>query len=247
MEPDFYANYFEVEGKHWWFRGRNAIFTRLLASAGLPRPDESKVLDFGCGTGAFLEHLDRFGTVYALDGDRSAVEFCHARGRDEVVFVEPGAPVPYPDETFDLVTALDVVEHIDDDIGALREMRRVLKPGGHLFVAVPAFMFLWGDQDEISQHKRRYRRTQLDAAIRAAGLTVERSSYFNSLLFPPIAAIRVLRRSIRESRSDKTDFSMGPAWVNDPLACAFSQEARWLGRGYSLPVGVSAFSLARRT
>lgn len=246
MERDFYAHYFEIEGKHWWFQGRNAIFTEILRSAGLPSAQDTRILDFGCGTGAFLQHLDRFGTVSALDGDRSAVEFCHERGRTEVGYVEPGAPIPFGDETFDLVTAFDVIEHIDDDVGALREFRRVLKPGGALLVAVPAFMLLWGDQDEISQHKRRYRRPGLHDAITRAGMTVERSSYFNTMLFPPIAAIRVLRRRVRGSRSDKTDFAMGPDWINAPLAKAFAAEARWLARGRSFPVGVSAFALARR-
>ena len=149
MDEAFYRSYFEIEGRHWWFLGRRRLFLRLIEDRfGARRPID--MLDFGCGTGAFLEHLERFGAVSAVDSDASAVAFCHTRGRTEVQLVPADAPLPFPDASFDLATALDVVEHIDDDVAALAELRRVLRPDGVLLVAVPAFMFLWGKQDEVS-------------------------------------------------------------------------------------------------
>ena len=152
------------------------------------------VLDFGCGTGSFLKYLDRFGTVSGVDSDPDAVAFCHERGRTEVRHVAPGAPLPFADSSFDLVTTLDVIEHVADDIATLCELRRVLRPDGLALVAVPAFMFLWGDQDVISHHFRRYTARGLRSSLQIAGFRVTRTSYFNTWLFAPIAALRLARR-----------------------------------------------------
>jgi SAM-dependent methyltransferase len=243
MESEFYRQYFELEGRHWWFLGRRKIFLAVLDQALGGRKE--RALDFGCGTGAFLPYLERYGDVSAVDVDESAVAFCHQRGRSEVLHVRAGSPLPFEDETFDLVTTLDVIEHIDDDVTALRELRRVLRPGGVLLVAVPAFMFLWGDQDEISHHYRRYRAPQLARHLEQAGLTVERTSYFNSLLFAPIAAVRLLRRFVRAPTAERTDFTMGPPALNALLGRAFGAEAGLIART-RLPVGVSLLAVARR-
>jgi len=245
MEKDFYPAYYELEGRHWWFVGRRAIFLKLLERRLPPGVRRLDVLDFGCGTGAFLAHLERFGAVSAVDGDEDAVVFCHQRGRDEVRHVAPGAPLPFADASFDLVTSLDVVEHIEDDVAALRELHRVLRPGGLLLVAVPAFGFLWGDQDEISHHFRRYTDASLRRALDGAGFRVEHASYFNTWMFPPIAAVRLVRRRLRSASAEKTDFDIGPAVLNRGLAALFASEARLVSR-VRLPFGVSLLALARR-
>ena len=152
MDEAFYATYFRIEGRHWWFVGRRRLFLRLIEDRFPQARRPIDVLDFGCGTGAFLEHLERFGGVSAVDADPHAVAFCHARGRTEVVLAPRAAALPFGDGSFDLVTTLDVIEHIDDDVAALAELRRVLRPGGLLLVAVPAYRFLWGKQDEVAQH-----------------------------------------------------------------------------------------------
>ena len=243
MDEAFYRSYFEIEGRHWWFLGRRRLFLRLIEDRfGARRPID--MLDFGCGTGAFLEHLERFGAVSAVDSDASAVAFCHTRGRTEVQLVPADVPLPFPDASFDLATALDVVEHIDDDVAALTELRRVLRPDGVLLVAVPAFMFLWGKQDEVSHHKRRYTARTLRAALHHAGFAVERTSYFNTLLFPPIAAVRVGRRLLRRPGSAESDFDLGPAMLNRALGAVFGAEAGIVARR-SLPFGVSVLALAR--
>jgi len=172
MEEEFYPAYYRLEGRHWWFLGRRSLFLRVLERQFPPAARPIQLLDFGCGTGAFLEHLERFGSVSAVDADPSAVEFCHSRGRSEVQLVPPGAPLPFADATFDLVTTLDVIEHIGDDVGALRELHRVLRPGGRLLVAVPAFMFLWGKQDEVSHHHRRYTAKTMRRALTEAGFAL---------------------------------------------------------------------------
>ena len=244
MDQEFYPAYYELEGRHWWFLGRRRLFLRLLEQRFPPAARPVEVLDFGCGTGAFLEDLERFGAVSAVDGDPQAVAFCHARGRSEVRFVPPGDRLPFADGAFELVTALDVVEHIADDVGALRELRRVLRPGGVLLVAVPAFMFLWGKQDEVSHHHRRYTARTLRRALAEAGFAVDRTSYFNTMLFPPIAAVRVGRRVLRRPGAAQSDFELGPAILNRALGAVFGGEAGIVARR-DLPFGVSLLALAR--
>ena len=151
MEQHYYAEYRAVEDRHWWFLGRRAILLGLL-DRHVPVGDPAKrVLDVGCGTGAMLQQLDRYGTVDGVDADEDAVRFCKGRGLDSVRLLENGS-LPFDSGTFDLVTALDVIEHIDDDSAMLAEIHRVLRPGGTFLVTVPAFQSLWGPQDEISHH-----------------------------------------------------------------------------------------------
>lgn len=204
------------------------------------------MLDFGCGAGDMLPVLERFGEVRAVDGDAEAVEVCRERGHDGVMHVPPGTALPFDDQSFDLVTSLDVIEHAADDVGALRELHRVLRPGGHLFVTVPAFQSLWGDQDEISRHYRRYRSTDLSCALEQAGFTVRRTTYFNTFLFPPIAAVRLARRVVRPPSAERTDFDVGGRGrLGRVLARVFAAEAPLIARG-RLPFGVSLLAVARR-
>jgi SAM-dependent methyltransferase len=241
METDFYAEYNALEGRHWWFIGRRQILLRAIERWTAVR--DGAVLDFGCGTGGMLPHLERFGDVSAVDGDDQAVAFCHQGGREEVRHLPPGQPLPFAEASFDLVTSFDVLEHIEDDVAALRELARVLRPGGRLIIAVPAFTLLWGDQDVISHHFRRYRWPQLRDRLGAAGLEPLHHSYFNVLLFLPIAMIRLGRRGLRAPRADRTDFRLGPPALNGLLSRLFAAEAPLVTRR-SLPFGVSLLAVA---
>ncbi len=243
VERDFYAEYYEIEDRHWWFLGRRAIFTRIL-DRRLGPSDDRRILDVGCGTGTMVRELARYGRVEGVDADPEAVAFCRERGLRNVRQVDGEAALPFESGSFDLVTALDVIEHVDDDDAMLRELARVLIPGGLLLVSVPAYRFLWGAQDEIAHHKRRYVRPDLRARLEGAALAVERLSYFNTLLFPPIAAIRLLRPPARGD--PRSDFELTrPGRVNDLLARVLAAEAPLVER-FDLPFGVSILGLARR-
>jgi SAM-dependent methyltransferase len=245
MREDFYAEYFGVEDRHWWFIGRRRIILALLGER-LPAVSADKtrrILDLGCGTGTMLAHLRQFGEVEGFDADERAIDFCRERGEDRVRLLE-STELPAPDASFDVVTALDVLEHIADDNRALREIARVLRPGGLLLATVPAHRWMWGAQDEISHHFRRYSAAEMRGRVQGAGLDLERLTYFNALLFPPIAAVRLARRAMPLRGEPRSDFEMtreGP--VNRLLATLFSSEARWL-RGRDLPFGVSLLALA---
>jgi SAM-dependent methyltransferase len=245
MDQDFYREYYELEDRHWWFVGRREVFLRVLDRHFGPRTSAAgRVLDVGCGTGTMLGHLSRYGTVQGVDASEEAVRFCRERGVEGVVQAD-GVPLPFDSASFDLVTALDVIEHADADVELLAELRRVARPGGTLLVSVPAYRFLWGPQDEISHHKRRYTARLLRLRIADAGWTLERLSYFNTLLFPPIAAVRLLRRD-RGDDPPRSDFELTkPGRLNALLARTFSLEAPLVER-FDLPFGVSILALARR-
>ena len=245
MREDFYAEYFRIEDRHWWFVGRRRIVLAVLAAHLAPAPDgrTRQILDLGCGTGTMLGHLRRFGEAEGVDADERAVGFCHARGEDRVQLLESQA-FPFPDDSFDLLTALDVLEHIEDDRGALREVARVLRPGGTFLATVPAYRWMWGAQDEISHHFRRYSADELKRKIPEAGLNLQRLTHFNTILFAPIAAVRLARRLRPPTGEARSDFKMtGEGTGNRLLAEVFSSEARWLRRR-NLPLGVSMLALA---
>jgi SAM-dependent methyltransferase len=247
LHKEFYAEYFQIEDRHWWFVGRRRIFLSMLdrylppRAGGQPR----RVLDVGCGTGTMLQYLASYGKAQGIDADQEAVRFCRRRGVHQVRQVS-SIPLPFPAAAFDLITMLDVLEHIDDDRGMLRELHRVLSPAGMLLLSVPAYRFLWGPQDEISGHKRRYTAPEVRERLTGAGFSIRRLTYFNTFLFPAIAGIRVLRPYRPGSPNLKSDFTMtrpGPA--NTILAGIFAAEAPLLAR-LDLPFGVSILALARR-
>src|SRR6266849_6181158 len=209
MEQHTYSIMYEVEGKHWWFTGRRHIIAGFVERAcrdlGKLRP---RILDVGCGTGANLQMLSKFGVAEGVDVSPEALEFCHARGLSRV---RQGAAenLSFEDASFDLVTGLDVVEHLDDDLAGLTEMRRVLRPGGYALLFVPAFNFLWGVQDDISHHRRRYTLAGLQQSVRAAGFEVERATYANITFFAPILLGRLLMRATGFRPASENNITVG--------------------------------------
>jgi SAM-dependent methyltransferase len=247
VREDFYADYFRLEDRHWWFVGRRHVLLALLDRHVGPDPSgERRVLDVGCGTGSMLGYLSRYGHAEGVDAEEAAVSFCRRRGLTGVQRAEI-PPLPFPDGRFQLVTAFDCLEHIDDDPGTLTEIRRVLAPGGVLFATVPAYQALWGNQDRISHHRRRYSASLLRARLVAAGLEPRRTSYFNTLLFPPIAAVRLARRLLPTNANPRSDLEMtgGTGLVNRLLTKVFAAEAELLVRR-DLPFGVSLLAIGAR-
>jgi SAM-dependent methyltransferase len=246
MEQHTYAIMYEVEGSHWWFAGRRRIlesFVRSIVADLNLQGRPPRILDVGCGTGANLEMLAQFGETEGVDVSEDALAFCRARGLDQVK-LGAAEQLPYDDASFDLVTALDVVEHLDDDLGGLAEMRRVLRPGGRALLFVPAFMWLWGVQDDVSHHRRRYTLPQLKERVAAAGLAVERATYANVTFFVPILAGRLLMRATGARPASENNINVSA--LNGVLGHIFGAERFWLQRRLNFPFGVSAVCVARR-
>ena len=232
-----------VDEHHWWYRGRRRIIRAELDP--LPLPAGARILDAGCGSGRTLEELVDYGQVSGLELNAEAAELARGRGLGEVV-IGRLEELPWDDATFDLVTCLDVIEHVPDDVVALSELRRVCRPGGWLLVTVPAYQALWSRHDEANHHYRRYSRPRLRRAAGAGGWTIERVSAFNSLLLAPAAAIRLAQRRIGAGNGYTSDLDLGPAWLNDVLEWPLACEARWLAGGRTLPAGLSLLALLRR-
>jgi SAM-dependent methyltransferase len=240
MDPAYAAVHAEQDRGHWWFIGRRTILLAEMAR-WLPRR-RCRVAELGCGSGGLLEALGRFGSAVGVEADPGLLEAARQRGLD----CRPGrlpSDVPLPGGEWDAVCLFDVLEHLDDEAAALGACRRLLSPGGLLFVAVPAYDWLWSRHDEVLGHRRRYTAPRLSRAVEAAGLQVERVSYFNTLLAAPIIAVRLLRRALRR---EGHDLSRPLAPLNRLLATVFSAEARLLRR-HALPFGVSLLLVARRT
>lgn len=241
MRPVNYEVMFDVEDNHWWFVGRRAIVSALIEDALGALPGLN-LLDIGCGTGATMDHLKRYGQPHGIDLSELPLSFSRKRGHHRVLRAN-ATELPFDSESFDLITALDVVEHLDDDVKGLGEMRRVLKPGAPAVIFVPAFQALWGPNDVQSGHKRRYRLNQLRAAVEAAGLRVERISYANFAMFIPIWLGRKILTML--GRAEQAENRINHPLVNRLLASIFSSEADWL-RKHTLPFGVSIICVARR-
>jgi SAM-dependent methyltransferase len=243
MQAHFYPIQFEMEEKHWWYRGRRTILQYFLGRiCGRLKPERPQILDVGCGTGANLIMLAEFGEASGLDVSEDALAFCVKRGLDQVK-LGAAEELPYRDGAFDLVTALDVIEHLDDDVAALKEIHRVLRPGGYVLLFVPAFMALWGVQDDVSHHRRRYRLPGLRHAVTAAGFKIERATYANIVFFFPVLFMRLFLRV--SGMKPASEFELTPPFVNSMFTKLFASEARFLKR-WNLPFGVSALCVAKR-
>ncbi len=246
MREDFYEDYYREETRHWWFCARRRIIETLLRRHRLTEPTPV-IADIGCGPGASLEMLRRLGQPLGIDTSSRALVFCRERGETRLVC--GGLPdLPIRDNSADIVCAFDVIEHVDDDRAAVENLVRVCKPGGIVFVTVPAHPSLWSEHDEINQHKRRYRRTQLAALARNLPVEVLQLSYYNFLLAPFVIAFRLLKRAMAKPKAPAaatSDLSVPHPVVNGFLESLFASERWWLARG-SFPFGISLLCILRK-
>jgi SAM-dependent methyltransferase len=243
MMEHTYPILYEVEESHWWYIGRRRIIASFVEQICREIKDRTpRILDVGCGTGANLMMLSQFGETEGVDISQDALAFCRERGLQNV---SHGAAeqLPYEDGRFDLVTALDVVEHLDDDLAGLREIRRVLRPGGRTLLFVPTFMFLWGVQDDVSNHRRRYRLPELRRVVEKAGFEVERTTYANLTFFAPILMVRKFMRLT--GMRTATENSINISAMNNLFGKVFGAESKLL-RHMNFPFGVSGLCVARR-
>ncbi|HRX78440.1 MAG TPA: class I SAM-dependent methyltransferase [Pirellulaceae bacterium] len=239
--------FLELEATHWWFRGRRRIFFHVLDKT-LGNSSSRRILDVGCGAGGMLECLQRYGTTWGIDFSDEMVRLCRERGFDNVLTAS-ATELPMENDFFDLVTFFDCLEHIDDDQAALNEALRVLRPDGLLFVSVPAYQFLYAQNDRLAHHKRRYTMSTLRTKIQAAGFKIVHTSYINFWLFPiilPAVLFIKLKERLLSADGQTTNLSYPlPQWVHHCLASIFSSERHLVSR-WSVPVGHSLFLLASK-
>ena len=251
MDPAYYGEYYRNEREHWWFRAREKILCGQLERARnhgrIPR--DARILNIGAATGRSSEWLGKFGEVTSLEFDTDCCRL--TRERTGLDIVEGSIlDLPWSDESFDVVCAFDVIEHVQDHMLATREMKRVVRRGGMLFVTVPSCSYLWGEHDVINHHFRRYSLKELRWLFRDCHIV--NCCGFNSLLFAPIAVHRLIRRLIymvrpRLNCALQSDFNRSRfPLLEAMLEGLFRAECNWLDRGYGPPWGVSAMLIATR-
>jgi SAM-dependent methyltransferase len=243
MQQHTYAIMNRVEDSHWWYVGRRAILESFLEGIiQKSKFQNPKILDVGCGTGGNLEMLEKFGAAEGVDVSDDALEFCKSKGL--TVHKGLAEKLPFADESFDVVTALDVIEHLDDDVAGLKEMRRVLKTGGKTLIFVPAFMWLWGVQDDVSNHRIRYTKKQIVQRLEDSGFEIERATYANWTFFAPILGGRTLMRitGIKPESENNVNVSA----LNGAFGKLFGAERFWL-KNFNFPFGVSIVVVAKKS
>lgn len=246
MEKTYYEKYFHFEDDNWWFVGRRRLVSSIADWCA--RGNRDLVLDAGCGTGGMLDHLGPPGSVVGLDCEQLALAYARRRGARRLV-QGSAVELPFGDATFGTVFSLDVLEHLDDDLGGLREIKRVCRPGGTIIITVPAFRFLWSQHDVVNQHRRRYRAPELRSLVQEVGLEIRLLSYSNTVLFPAIAGVRLAKNGWRWLTRSKNlpgaDNEYVPEPWNSLLTTLYAAEQYILPRR-SLPFGVSLICIATK-
>ena len=242
MQDSVYAADARNEEDHWWFVGRRRLFGSILRRLALPL--DARILEIGTSAGTNLRMLRDLGfeNVIGLDFNDEAIRFCAEKGFGVVQKGDITA-IPFSDNSFELVVATDIVEHVDDDARALSEIARVLKPGAAALLTVPAFPSLWGFQDEISLHKRRYRMSPLRERIAAAGLSIETGFHFNYLLFGPIWLARQIMKLW--SHGFRSESEVNSPGLNRILTALFRFDVATAPH-LAPPFGVSILALVRK-
>jgi ubiquinone/menaquinone biosynthesis C-methylase UbiE len=253
MKKEDYVFLYELEEDLWWFAGMREITAALLDEACKPMTDR-KILDAGCGTGGMISWLERYagkGKIFGIDTVKDALVFCRER-HHELLAQASATHLPFPASAFDLVTSFDVLVQIPgehSDIDAIREMYRVARPGGIVFVRVAAYKWMRSGHDEALGSQRRYTLSELSGKMKDVGFEILRATYANSFLLPVAAVRRLLlkRIGLSDKGSDVKPLPENLDWLNRTLKSVLLKEAKILSRSKAkLPVGLSAICVAKK-
>jgi len=245
MDAAEYANIAALEGEHWYYSGKRRFVGEWIRRVRPPGPDDV-LLDCGAGTGLFAKEMEASCRVLVLDDHEEALRLLRMRFRPDQILSLAGDRVPLPDGSLEYVTALDVLEHVPDDVAVVRGFHRLLKPGGLAVVTVPASMALWSDWDVALHHFRRYDRAQLRALFPADAWELVYVNYTNVVVYPAVWAVRrwrALRQGGKPTAVTRSEDRIPPRWINNLLRTMFAGMASWR---VAFPFGVSLVLVARR-
>jgi SAM-dependent methyltransferase len=248
MDHKFYQEYYNLEREGWWFKARLSILESYCKK--IINHPEMRILNVGAATGATSEMLSKFGEVTSLEYDEFCCKFLKEKTGIEAVNASL-TDLPFEDDSYDIICAFDVIEHIEDDIKAIEEIHRVLKLNGKYFLTVPAFQSLWSNHDVINHHFRRYRKNQFNKLIVNNKLKIKYSTYFNFWLFIPISIVRFILNNIpRKKNSDSTgsdnEIMQSSKIVNGILYRIFYSEKFLLKLNIKFPFGVSILTIGSK-
>jgi SAM-dependent methyltransferase len=249
VNRDEYARMFQLEERHWWFLARRELLVRALhrfLSRGPTGDAAARLLDVGCGTGGTLLRMAAFGDAYGVDVEPLALQWCRERGLRKLSLAAASA-LPFRDNHFTAVVALDVLEHIAQDALAVREMARVLAPDGTLLISVPAYASLWSPHDDALMHRRRYAAGQIRCLIAAVPeLRLVHLTHVVTALLPLAAVLRRCQQTRRRpGDTPRADIRLPWPWINGLLYRWHAVEAD-LAIRRRLPAGLSLFAVARK-
>ena len=239
MERAAYREMADLDQRHWWYQARRQILENLIRRTIRP-PNDANILEIGCGTGHNLEMLGNFGRVDAIELDDESRAIAEKRLGRSIISARLPELAGIPDARYDLIAALDVIEHIDEDAPAVAAIAGKLKPGGKFIMTVPAHPWMWSAHDLVNHHKRRYSKTALRRLIKGSPMKLEKLGYFNSLLFPAAVAARVVSKA---RGKDDAAVKLPSAPLNSALRTVFAAERHLVGR-LPLPPGLSLFAIA---
>lgn len=240
MDVAAYHSLRDLQDQHWWFVGRRKIIATLIKSF-IHLPTKPRLLEAGCGYGGNLAMLSQFGQLDAFELEKEARAYAVAVSRIPVLCGSLPNHVGFDSQSFDLIAILDVLEHIDDDVGSLNTLAKRLNSEGSILVTVPAIPWLWSEHDTIHHHKRRYTKASLELVLRRAGLEISNVGYFNSLLFP-LALLQ--RLASRVSQSGHSADEMPNRLLNSFFGKIFAFEHKLISR-IRFPIGLSLYAVAR--
>ncbi|MBK8622088.1 MAG: class I SAM-dependent methyltransferase [Saprospiraceae bacterium] len=244
MDRQYYKQYYSLERNHWWFVVRSALIRQCL-DMHLPKSRPLQILNIGIATGATSQMLSHFGEVISSEYDEETCRFVKEELGIEVIQASV-TDLPFENDTFDLVCAFDVIEHVEEDAPGVIEMKRVCKKNGFIAITVPADMALWSQHDVINHHFRRYNLNEISDLMSKPGLSATYSGYFNTILYPPVLLVRKLKNIFTNSKKPASDFDMSlPGWTNYLLKTVFSIEKWWFGK-LQMPFGVSIMWLGQK-
>ncbi len=240
MEKYLYTEFYNNEEIHWWHRSAREI--QLYFVKKYLRTKKPSILDIGCGTGSTLRQLSKLGKVIGIDFSQEAINYCNKRGLKNVTLGD-ATRLRFRSKSFDCVTVFDVIEHIDEDLKAFKEIKRVLKSGGIAIFTMPAFMFLWDNHDVVNQHYRRYSMQELKNKLQFTSFEIVYTSYMNFFLFPVVVFVKFFNKLIGRKGQFNVQIVKEP--FNSILYRIFSLEKHFLPH-VKFPFGVSIICVVKR-
>ena len=245
MDQKFYQEYYKLEREGWWFKARLSILENYC-QAIITNPD-MKILNVGAATGATSEMLSKYGKVTSLEYDEFCCKFLKEKTGIEAINASL-TELPFENNSYDIICALDVIEHIENDNKAVEEIYRVLKPKGKYFITVPAFQSLWSNHDVVNHHFRRYKKKQLNKLIENTNLKIDHSTYFNFWLFIPISITRFILNNIPRKKDSNLSGSdneilQSSNIINRILYRIFHSEKFLLRINIKFPFGISILTI----
>jgi len=245
MNQSEYELMYRFEERNWWFVLKRRILKSLLTRFEGEGSGSKRILDVGCGTGIVPLFLQHYGAVCGLDISWEALQFCKKRKLTQFVCQSDGKTIPFREKVFDMVTAIDVIEHVDRDEVLLKEFYRVLKDGGRLYLMTSAYPFLWSEHDEAVGHKRRYTFQELKARVQRAGFEIKKLSHYHALIFLPVLALLSLKKILGLQDLFKTDNIEVSPFFNELLIQVLKIEP-WMLKRVNIPFGVSLLCVAEK-